>query len=65
MSYVSELKQRVTQAEAENNHLKSLLDSFFTGDVPEHASLSHMVLATWGRKRLDELAKQPALLRSN
>lgn len=65
MSYVSELKQRVTEAEAENTHLKSLLDSFFSGDVPDSASLTHMVLAKWGRKRLEEMGRTPALLRSN
>lgn len=65
MSNVSDLKQRVLQAESEVVFLRSLLESFFTGDVPDtSASLTHMLLAKWGRKRLEELSKQPALLRS-
>lgn len=65
MSYVSELKQRVVNAEAEVEHLKGLLDSFFSGDVPDHASLTHMVLAKWGRRRLEEIGRTPALLRTD
>lgn len=42
--------------------LESLLDSFWTGDVPENASLSHMILAKAGRHRLAERSKTPALL---
>lgn len=65
MSNVSDLKQRVLDAENEVAYLSSLLESFFTGDVPDvGASLTHMLLARWGRKRLEELSKQPALLRS-
>ncbi len=63
-TYVSELKQRVMDAEAERDYHKSLVESFFSGDVPERASLSHFLMAKWGRKRLEELSKQPALLRS-
>lgn len=65
MSNVPSLKQRVLDAERSAAHLSSLLDSFFTGDVPDTgASLTHMLLAKWGRKRLEELRQQPALLRA-
>jgi hypothetical protein len=42
--------------------LQSKLDSFFTGDVPQNATLDHMILAKYGRIRLTERAKQAALL---
>ncbi len=65
MSNVSALKQRVVDAEAKVAYLNSLVESFFTGDVPDTgASLTHMLLAKWGRKRLEELRQQPALLRT-
>lgn len=53
------------QLEAENKFLHSLLESFWTGDVPENASLDHLVLAKAGRLRLQELRKKPALLGGN
>jgi hypothetical protein len=59
---VAQLKQRVVEAEAKVQYLESLLDSFWTGDVPDGATFNHMILAKWGRKRLEEKAKQPALL---
>jgi hypothetical protein len=53
------------QLEAENKFLRSLLQSFWTGDVPENASLDHLVLAKAGRLRLQELSKKPVLLTGN
>lgn len=64
MTYVSELKQRVLQAEAERDHYISLVDSFFSGELPENPSLRHMLMAQWGRKRLEQMRTTPALLRS-
>lgn len=46
----------------ENEFLRSLLDSFWTGDVPNDATLDHLVIAKAGRQRLDEKAKRCALL---
>jgi hypothetical protein len=54
MSNIAQLKERVLTAEARVEHLQSLVDAFFTGDVPEGSSLQHAVLAQWGRRRLDE-----------
>jgi hypothetical protein len=65
MSAIAQLKQRVLQAESERDFYKSLVDAFFTGDVPENADLNHMILAKWGRKRLEQLKKQPALLHTD
>jgi len=31
------------------------LQCFWTGNVPENATLSQMILAQWGRKRLEEM----------
>jgi hypothetical protein len=63
MKGVAHLKERVLQAEAERDHLQSLLDTFFSGDIPESASMQHFILAKWGRKRLEEMRKKPAILR--
>ena len=41
---------------------KSLLESFWTGNVPDDATLDHMVIAKAGRLRLEEKAKVCALL---
>lgn len=59
---VEKLKERVLLAEARAERAESLLDAFFTGNVPAGASLNHIILAQWGRKRLDARVKTPALL---
>lgn len=41
---------------------RSIVDSFWTGDVPEDATLDHLVIAKAGRLRLEEKAKVCALL---
>lgn len=61
-SSIAELKQRVLDAEEERDYYKSLCDSFDTGDVPQNSSLKHRVYAQWGRKRLEGMRGQPALL---
>lgn len=61
-NYTAQLKERVLVAEEQVRLLQSMLGSFWTGDIPEQATLDHMVLAKWGRKRLEEKSKQPALL---
>lgn len=65
MSIIADLKERVLVAEAQRDFLQSLVDSFFTGDVPDNASLEHLILAKHGRRRLEELKAQPILLRSD
>lgn len=61
-SNVAKMKQRILDNEAEIRYLEGLLNSFWTGDVPDNASLDHLILAKYGRIRLTEKAKQPALL---
>jgi hypothetical protein len=39
-----------------------LLNSFWTGNIPDDATLEHLVLAKAGRQRLEEKAKRCALL---
>jgi hypothetical protein len=63
-STVKELKERVLDAEARAAYYESCVNAFFTGDVPNNASLEHMVLAKWGRQRLEELKRTPVLLKS-
>lgn len=53
---------RLKQSEREVNLLESKLSSFFTGDVPQHATFDHIILAKYGRLRLTERTKQAALL---
>jgi len=60
---IASIKKRMVDAEARVAYLESLLDSFFTGDVPDNTTLEHMILAKYGRKRLEELKAQPAILR--
>lgn len=59
---LSQSDKRLQELEAENRLLKSMLDTFFTGNVPQGATLKHFVLAKYGRMRLDEQRKTPALL---
>lgn len=57
-----EKDRRIRELERQVIVLQSKLDAFFTGDVPQNASLDHMILAKAGRVRLQERAKQAALL---
>ena len=59
---VLELKERVVQAESERNYYKSLVDAFFEGKSPQGGNFNHIIMAQWGRKRLDEKKKQVAAL---
>lgn len=58
------LKQRILELQAENNYLRSLCESFDTGNVPQGASLKHLIYAKWGRVRLEDKKKTPALLQT-
>jgi hypothetical protein len=59
---VASLKQRVVAAESDRDYYKSLVDTFFSGDVPAGCTFNHLIMAKWGRLRLAEKAKVPALL---
>jgi len=62
---VAKLKQRVVDAEQMAEHYRSLLETFFTGDIPDNATFDHLILAKWGRKRLEDQKSQPSLLRTD
>jgi hypothetical protein len=59
---LNELERENRILKSENKLLQSKLDSFFTGDVPHHATFDHVILAQYGRKRLAERTRQAALL---
>lgn len=65
MSYIAELKQRLIEAEEAAAYYHSLVETFFTGDIPNGASINHLVMAKWGRKRLEEQKSTAALLRTD
>lgn len=65
MNNVAKLKQRVLEAEAERDHYRSLVEAFFSGDVPEGACPDHLILAKWGRKRHDDKRNTAALLHTD
>lgn len=64
-SNVAKLKQRVLDAEAERDYYRSLVESFFTGDVPDGASPEHLILAKWGRARHEAKRTTAALLHTD
>jgi hypothetical protein len=57
-----DLQRRVRQLEEENKLLQSKLNTYFTGDVTQNATLYHLLLSKYCRIRLAEKAKTPALL---
>lgn len=65
MSYTAVLKQRVLEAEEEAKLFRSMVDAFFSGDVPDNALPEHFILAKWGRKRHEENRNTAALLRTD
>jgi hypothetical protein len=56
------LARRVEELEKQTMFLQSKIDAFFTGDVPNNATLDHLLLAKYGRIRLAEKAKTAVLL---
>lgn len=50
---ITDLKERVTLAEAEAEHFRSLVEAFFTGN-PNGRGIDHIIMAQWGRKRLEQ-----------
>ena len=61
-NYEEFLETAIAELQAELAFSNSLISSFWTGDVPEDATLDHMVIAKAGRLRLEEKAKVCALL---
>ena len=62
--YQEALEVHIDFLNSENTHLKSLLSSFWTGNLLDNTTLDHMVLAKAGRMRLEEKAKVCALFRT-
>lgn len=61
LSLQKELEAALQRAE----FAESVINSFFTGNVPNGASINHVILAKYGRMRLESLKKTPALLQQN
>ena len=61
-SYEELLEEAYFKLQEELAFANSLVASFWTGDVPDEATLDHMVIAKAGRLRLEEKAKVCALL---
>ena len=64
MQNIIKLSVEVKEHERYIEMLEAKLDCFFTGNIPENANLDMVVLATAGRKRLEEMRKKPKLLAS-
>lgn len=64
-SNIAKLKQRVLDAEAERDFYRSLVEAFFSGDVPDGAVPEHFILARWGRKRHEDKRTTAALLQTD
>jgi hypothetical protein len=62
---VAELKQQLLEERDRADYWESVVQAFFTGDVPKHATINHVILAKHGRMRLDSLKKTPALLQGD
>ena len=60
--YEQSLEQHIEFLQEKADFLQSMLDSFWTGDVPDDATLDHVVLAKAGRLRIAEKAKLCKLL---
>ena len=60
--YIGELRLSADSLTSENEFLRSLLSSFWTGDVPDSATLDHLILAKAGRIRLEAKSKVCSLL---
>lgn len=62
IEYEVMLEKAIESLQEELAFKDSLLASFWTGDIPDDATLDHMVIAKAGRLRLEEKAKVCALL---
>jgi hypothetical protein len=64
MNAIAVLKQRVLESNAERDLFRSMVEAFFSGNVPANASPEHLILARWGRRRHEEMKSTAALLRT-
>lgn len=55
-------QELLVAAQGDVAYQRGLLNSFWTGNVPDDATLDHLVIAKAGRQRLEEKAKRCALL---
>lgn len=62
---IKEVRAKLKDALERADYFESCVETFFTGDIPSNASFKHLILATWGRKRLESLKKTPALLQTS
>ena len=60
-----DLKRQLLEAQAAAEYYHSCVQVFFSGNLPEGATMEQLILATHGRKRLEALKKEPALLQGN
>ena len=61
-SLLEDTQAQLQEALERADYYESVYHTFFSGDVPQNASLAHMIIAKYGRQRLEELKKKPALL---
>lgn len=59
---VIELKRLVLEHQAAAEYYYNCCNCFWTGNIPEGATMEQVIMASAGRKRLDVLHKEPALL---
>ena len=62
VTYEEFLEEEIGKLQDDVLFQRGLLESFWTGDVPDNATLDHMVIAKAGRLRLQEKARVCALL---
>ena len=60
--YAANLSDELDSLTSENTLLRSLLASFWTGNVPDSATIDHLILAKAGRIRLEAKSKVCSLL---
>jgi len=59
---VIQLKAMVLEYQAAAEYYSECCNCFWTGNIPEGATMEQVIMASAGRKRLDALSKTPALL---
>jgi hypothetical protein len=63
-SNIAELKRRVLEAEARAAYYEACYNCFWTGDMVESSTWEQLIMATWGRRRIEEKKKTAALLQA-
>lgn len=65
-SPTTDSSQELTSLRRELKYYKSLVEAFWEGKVPPSgACVEHFIMAQEGRKRLERLRSEPALLRAS